>query len=424
MVFSTKSVQAEEIVARCRRIAACTEVAGETTRTFLSQPMHDVHTLLRGWMEAARMRVTVDAIGNLRGLYPGGPGGSGRLVIASHLDTVPQAGAFDGILGVVMGVALVEALQEERLPFDLEIIGFSEEEGVRFRRPYLGSLALIGALDEETLLRTDANGKSVTDAVREFGLDPTRLPEAELARDAFGYLEIHIEQGPVLESEALQLGVVSAICGQTRLEFTFRGMANHAGTTPMALRRDALVATALWIIAVEDYARSVEGLVATVGKVVTRPGVSNAIAGIVTATLDVRHPDNAIRERAAERLIAAAAEAAAAKSVHVEHRVNGEQSAVPMDEALTGLLCEAAQRVGLTPRMMVSGAGHDAMIVAPRLPAAMLFLRSPAGLSHHPDEAVRLDDVQAALATGLEFLKLIGDDRAGNTGDGGRHADA
>ena len=235
----TATQRAEKIIARCREIALCTEVTGETTRTFLAPSMHKVHALLRGWMEAAGMSVWIDAIGNLRGVYPGNDS-AGRLIIGSHLDTVPNAGAFDGILGVVLGVALVEELHGEHLPFAIEIVGFSEEEGVRFGKPYLGSMALAGTLDDQALQRKDAQGISVEAAIRDFGLDPSQLPTAVLSDDAFAYLEVHIEQGPLLESEDLQLGIVTAIVGQTRMQLRFSGQANHAGTTPMHLRHDAM----------------------------------------------------------------------------------------------------------------------------------------------------------------------------------------
>ncbi len=263
----TPTDRALRVIARCREIAACTEVSGETTRLFLTPPMHTVHVLLRSWMETAGMTVHVDAIGNMRGLFPSVAPGSPRLLIGSHLDTVPNAGAFDGILGVILGVAIVEELQGQHLPFAIEVIGFSEEEGVRFSKPFLGSLALLGKLDEDTLTRTDQNGISLRRAIEAYGLDPAQLPAAALSDDAFAYIEFHIEQGPVLESEDAPLGIVEALVGQTRMELIFTGQANHAGTTPMHLRHDAMAAAAEWIVAVEDYASSNSGLVATVGKV-------------------------------------------------------------------------------------------------------------------------------------------------------------
>jgi allantoate deiminase len=413
----TYTDRAVRVIARCREIAACTEVPGEITRLFLTPPMHAVHALLRGWMEAAGMIVHVDAVGNLRGLWPGLVPGSPRLLIGSHLDTVPNAGAFDGILGVVLGVAVIEELRGQHLPFAIEVLGFSEEEGVRFSKPFLGSLAVAGKLDAATLARTDPNGISVREAIEAYGLDPTQLPAAVLSDDAIAYLEFHIEQGPVLESEDTSLGVVEALVGQTRMELIFTGQANHAGTTPMHLRHDAMSAAADWIIAVEDYAGSHGGLVATVGKVETSPGAINVIAGRVTASLDVRHADDAVREAAVVTIMERAKAAAEKRGVQVTAYTQLEQPAVPLDPRLTTILHNAAAQAGFPSRRLTSGAGHDAMILAPVVPSTMLFLRSPEGLSHHPDEAVLPQDVEAALATAMEFLTQLRDDRT-NPKDG------
>ncbi len=400
--------RADRIIARCREIASFTEVPGETTRTFLSPPMHEVHTLLRRWMEAAGMTVHIDAIGNLRGLYPGLTPNAPRLLIASHLDTVPNAGAFDGILGVILGLAVVEELRGQHLPFAIEVIGFSEEEGVRFNKPFLGSLALIGKLDAETLARTDGDGTNLIQAIRDFGLNPDEL-SALVTTDTFAYLECHIEQGPVLESESLPLGVVDTIVGQTRLQLTFTGQPNHAGTTPMHLRHDALTAAAEWIVAVEAYANSYDGLIATVGKINATPGAINIIPGEVTASLDLRHRNDDLRKAAVASLLEDAATIASKRGVKVSSNMLSQQDAVPMDPHLTHLLQAATIRAGIPSPTMSSGAGHDAMIIAPHIPSAMLFLRTPGGLSHHPGESVLPQDVEAALAAAMEFLTLLRD---------------
>lgn len=414
--------RADKVIARCRELARCTEVAGETTRTFLVPSMHRVHALLSDWMQAAGMQIRTDAAGNLRGVLPSTAPSAPRLLIGSHLDTVVNAGPFDGILGVVLGVALVEEITRRahtkspsaQLPFSIEVIGFSEEEGVRFAKPFLGSLALIGELDATALARTDSGGTSIADAIRSFGLNPDELRAAILDDSAFAYLEFHIEQGPVLESESLPLAVVDAIAGQTRLTLTFTGQSNHAGTTPMgALRHDALAAAAQWIAEVERYASTTSGLVATVGKLETIAGTSNVIAGNVVATLDVRHALDTIRHAAVRHLLEAAHSAAATRGVTVAHTTGLDQPAAPMDSALTTLLSDAVCRTtGRKARILTSGAGHDAMIVARRIPTAMLFLRTPGGLSHHPNETVLPADVEAALAAGVEFLQILRDDRA------------
>jgi len=404
--------RATQIISRCREIATCTEVSGETTRLFLTPSMHKVHKLLRDWMEAAGMTVYVDAIGNMRGLWRGFTPELPRLLIGSHLDTVPNAGAFDGILGVVLGVAVVEELRGQHLPFAIEVIGFSEEEGVRFSKPFLGSLALVGKLSAETLALTDQTDVSAREAIEAYGLDPEQLSSAVLSDKAFAYLEFHIEQGPVLESEDLPLGIVEALVGQTRMHLAFIGQANHAGTTPMHLRHDAMAAAAEWIVAVEDYATSNHhGLVATVGKLEVSPGAGNVIAGCVKASLDVRHADDIIRESAVAAIMQQANAAATKRGVQLSAHTQLEQAAVPLNSKLAVMLQDATVRAGFPSRRMTSGAGHDAMILAPVVPSAMLFLRSPGGLSHHPGETVLPQDVEAALATAMEFLSRLRDDR-------------
>ena len=393
---------AEQCIARCTALALHTEQPGCTTRTFLSPPVHDVHRDLTSWMQAAGMTVSTDGAGNLRGRYESAQPQAPTLWIGSHLDTVPNAGAFDGILGVVLGVKLVELLKGRQLPFSIEVVAFSEEEGVRFGFPFIGSRFLIGDLDPATLQRQDAGGTTVAQAIRDFGI--TR--DAAVNRHpALGYLEFHIEQGPVLEALNIPLGVVTAISGQTRMQLTFTGRAGHAGTTPMSLRHDALAGAAEWIVAVEQHALATEGLVATVGRVEAFPGASNIIPGSVTATLDIRHHQDSVRQQSAAHLVHFAESIAARRKLQLTSELRLQQASVAMDAQLTAALASAAQQAGHTVHPMPSGAGHDAMIMAKQMPAAMLFLRSPAGLSHHPDESVLLQDVAAALSVGSQFLK-------------------
>ena len=384
-----------EIIRRCRELARCTEEPGYTTRTFLSEPMREVHALVGSWMEGAGMAVSIDSAGNLRGRYPGVTANAKCLYLGSHLDTVPRAGAFDGVLGVVLSVALVERLEGRRLPFAIEVLGFSEEEGVRFGIPFIGSRAFIGK---------EVRDERVREAIRNFGLDsvPMRAPTDEL-----GYLEFHIEQGPVLENLGRPLGIVEAIVGQSRVLVTFSGQANHAGTTPMPLRRDALAGAAEWIGAVEREARSTEALVATVGRCEAEPGAGNVIAGLVRASLDVRHRDDATRAQAVSRLLRCAEQIAERRGLSVSIERLLDQPAVAMDDDLTAFLERAAGHVGHEAFRMTSGAGHDAMIVAKAMPAAMLFLRSPGGVSHHPGECVLPEDVAAALEVGMRFLEEL-----------------
>jgi allantoate deiminase len=393
-------------------LAACTEEAGAITRTYLSAPMHEVHAHVRRWMGAAGMAVTIDHAGNIRGLYPAATSAAPRLLIGSHLDTVPRAGAFDGVLGVMLGIGVVESLADRRLPFAIEVVGFSEEEGVRFAVPFIGSRALAGTLDGDTLARHDAGGRTVADAIRDYGLDPDRVPEAALTGTAIGYLEFHIEQGPVLDALGVPLGIVDAIAGQSRLTLTFAGAANHAGTTPMQGRRDALAAAAEWVGEVERTGAGTSGLVATVGRLDAEPGVGNVIAGRCTASLDVRHATDAVRSDAVATLIAGARAIGGRRGIAVTHEVRLDQASTAMDTHLTSLLARATAEAGQAVHRLASGAGHDAMILASRAPVAMLFLRSPGGISHHPDEDVRESDVAAALDAGSRFLDLLAAERS------------
>lgn len=408
----TSLEQAREVIRWCRQLARLSEDRNATTRTFLSPPMRDAHTALAAWMARAGMTVRVDAIGNIRGVYPlrlsqVPTADVPRFYVGSHLDTVPNAGAFDGVLGTVMAVALVELLGERRFPFAIEVVGFSDEEGVRFGAPFLGSRALAGTFDPELLERVDEKGRSLRDAIRQFGLDPNRIPDAKASSTALGYLEFHMEQGPVLENLNLPLAVVDVISGQSRAELTFDGAAGHAGTTPMKMRTDALACAATWIAEVEREALTTSGVVATVGRIAVEPGAVNVIPGRAVLSLDVRHPADGVREDAVERLWKAAEEIAARRGVKVTWQPRLDQPSVAMDAALAAMLERALQASGAPAHRMSSGAGHDAMIVAGRMPAVMLFLRCEGGISHNPAENVREDDVAAALDVGLKFLNEL-----------------
>jgi len=398
---------AEEALARCRKLATFSENAQGTTRTFLSPPMRKCHAEITAWLKAAGAEVRIDAAGNLRGFYAADKTPAPRLLLGSHLDTVPNAGAYDGVLGVVLGITLIEALEGKKLPFGIEVAGFSEEEGVRFDLPFIGSRALVGRLDEDVLSRRDANGVSLRSAIEQFGLNPGEIPQAVLHADTFAYLEFHIEQGPVLDSLHWPLSAAEAIAGQTRMEFTFAGRANHAGTTPMSLRRDALAAAAEWIIAVEQTARSVAGLVATVGQIQVPGGAISIVPGETHVTLDVRHKSDEIRASAANSLIQQAQQIAARRGLFARHGLLVNQKAVSMDPFLVSQIETAIRNSGCEAHRLTSGAGHDAMILAEKIPAAMIFLRTPGGISHDPAESVKTEDVAKAIECGLHLLDQL-----------------
>ena len=369
--------------------------------------MRNCHQEIARWIEPLGAQVQIDAAGNFRALYAAAQPRARRLLIGSHLDTVPNAGAYDGVLGVVLAVALVEGLDGRRLPFGIEVVGFSEEEGVRFGMPFIGSRALVGRFDQELLDLRDVEGISVRKAIETFGLHPEEIAQAKLESDALAYIEFHIEQGPVLESLEQPLAAVEAIAGQTRSEFTFIGRANHAGTTPMHLRCDAVAGAAEWIGTVERVATETSGLVATVGKIETRPGATNVIAGEARLSLDVRHRSDKIRAGAVENLIRQANEIAARRALLVRQKTLFSQSAVAMDPLLVREIETAIVKTGCKLHRMMSGAGHDAMILAERIPSAMVFLRSPGGISHDPAESVAEDDVEKAIDCGLHLLDQL-----------------
>jgi len=399
--------KAADLLERAAALAFCTERPGEILRTFLSAAIDDVHCNLRSWFQSAGAITSVDDAGNFRALYgTDSDSATARLVIASHLDTVANAGAYDGVLGVLIGLALIEALEGKRFSFEIEVIGFSDEEGTRFGIPFIGSRAFVGEGNDAALLSAkDAAGVTVREALDQYRQEhPEALPSV-LASNSAAYVEFHIEQGPVLESRGLSLGVVESIAGQSRCDLLFRGKAGHAGTSPMALRSDALAAAAQWMTRCEAIAAQTDGLVATVGKIAAEPGAVNVIPGIVRCSLDVRHANDMVRRRATDAILEAAGSVAHQRGLSVEAREYHSQPAVHLDAEMV-LLAEEAVRDSERPCIrMTSGAGHDAMVVAPHIPACMVFLRSPGGISHHPDESVLIEDVEAAIEAGVNLLK-------------------
>ncbi len=402
-----RTARAQQVIARCNALAKFSEDADSLRRTFLSAPMRACHAAIADWLKPLNIPTTIDAVGNLRAFYPGADPAAPRLLIGSHLDTVPNAGVYDGMLGVVLAVALLEELGGKRLPFGIEIIGFSEEEGVRFGVPFIGSRALVGKLDEELLARRDAKGITVREAIRQFGLDDRRIEESVIREDALAYIEFHIEQGPVLEKAERQLGVVEAIVGQTRLALRFLGRANHAGTTPMDARNDALACAAEWMTGVESRAKENPGLAATVGSIEAKPGAANVIPGEVRLTLDVRHKHDETRSRVVHEFIGLAKEISGKRGISLQWNALLEQNAVALNPFLTDQIDKAIRSSGCEPYRMNSGAGHDAMILAERIPSAMIFLRSPGGISHDSSETVLQNDVTRAIDCGVHLLTQL-----------------
>ncbi|MAT69931.1 MAG: Zn-dependent hydrolase [Planctomycetaceae bacterium] len=395
---------AREALARCDAIAACSDDSGRITRLYCSPALARAHKTARPWFDELDMAPRVDAAANLAGCYYAAGADRGKkLLLASHLDSVIDAGRYDGVLGVVIGLAVVAALRARgaKLPWGVAVIGFSDEEGVRFGTPFLGSHAVAGSFEPALLARRDAQGVTVADALREFGCDPTGIPgcaphpgESEIV----AYLEAHIEQGPALELGGLPLAVVDAIAGQSRLSFTFRGSGGHAGTVPMRDRRDPLIAGSRWAVEVSRRGAATLGLTATVGHAAIDPNVPNCIPRTVTMSLDVRHANDAVRRAEAAELIEIAEAIAREERVAIGIEQHHDHGAIAMDAEWNARLDAASTNLGLQCTTLTSGAGHDAGVMARVAPSAMLLIRSPGGVSHDPAEAVTEPDVAAAIA--------------------------
>jgi allantoate deiminase len=396
---------ASAVLERCDALGACSEEPGRLTRRFATPALDQARALVDGWMREAGLDTRRDPLGNLVGRRPGR--GERALVLGSHIDTVRDAGRYDGALGVLVALACAERLRGRELPFALEVIAFADEEGVRYGTGYLGSSVPAGRFEPAWLERTDADGVALADAVRGWGGDPDAIAEGRRRpEELIGYAEVHIEQGPVLDDAGLPVGVVTGIAGQTRARVAFDGSAGHAGTTPMARRRDALAAAADWIGAVEAEARGREGLVATVGEIAAEPGVANVIPGRATASLDVRHAEDPAREAAVEAIRERAERIAAARGVGFGWEEIQSTPAVGCSPELTEELAAAAAAGHAAPRL-ASGAGHDAAMMAAITPVAMLFVRCAGGVSHHPDEAVRAEDVEVAIDVTARFVERL-----------------
>ncbi len=385
---------------RCDQLAGFSEEAETLTRPFATESMQKAHELVGHWILEAGMRVSRDNIGNVHGHYEADAPGRPTLLLGSHLDTVRGAGKYDGMLGVLVAIDAVQTLHDagRRLPFGIEVLGFADEEGLRFGSTYLGSRALAGTLLPADLRLVDAKGVTLAQAITAFGGDPMRIADDRwTGGDLLGYIEVHIEQGPVLESRLLPVGVVSAIAGQNRYAITLTGEAGHAGTVPMNGRRDALAAAAEIVLAAEEAALGRPGLVATVGKLDVYPGATNVIPDHVLMSLDVRHAEDAARVETCARILERAKDVGAERNVAVDVKQLSENAAVPCSRRVIDLLSHAVQEAGQEVLLLPSGAGHDGVAVSSLTDFGMLFVRCKGGISHHPAESVAVEDVAIAL---------------------------
>jgi len=398
---------------RCELLSNISEEPGIIHRPYGSPSMRSVNGVVEDWMREAGMTVRRDEIGNLIGRYEGTR--EKTLILGSHLDTVRDAGKYDGILGVMVALACVQQLHDraQRLPFSVEVVGFADEEGLRFGTTFLGSSVYAGAFDKSRLALKDKKGVTLEEAVRDFGGDPDALEgDGRGDGDLLGYCEVHIEQGPVLEELDLPVGVVTAINGQSRIRVGFTGKAGHAGTVPMKSRKDALCAAAQFVLEVETACKVQPGAVATVGEIKALPGAINVIPGEAHLSVDLRHGDDAVRERLRDHFEQRADEIARARRCGHEWQLRQETAAVPTDPGLSALRRKAVEDAGMIVHRLPSGAGHDAAQMAALTPIAMLFVRCEDGISHNPAESVAKEDVTVAIEVMGRLLELMAEARS------------
>lgn len=403
------TISGPEIMARLDALAQFSEDPDVLTRTYLTPQHRAAGEQLIVWMNDAGMKADFDAAGNVVGRYEGSDSDQPALLMGSHYDTVRNAGRYDGMYGIIAGIACVKALHEnnERLPFAIEVIGFADEEGVRFNATLLGSRAVAGTFDPKLLDKIDAADVSMAEALRAYGLDPAHIAAAaHKPKQVLAYVETHIEQGPVLLSEDLPVGVVTAIAGATRFEINITGLAGHAGTVPMNLRRDAATAAAEALLFIEQRCGQVEGLVGTVGQLKVPNGATNVIPGCAEFSIDIRSGDDAVREAAVNDIVQHFDAITARRKVSFEVIKTHEAVAARCAPWLMEQFEVAVGRAGIKPRRLLSGAGHDAMAFPAITDIAMLFVRcGQGGISHHPDETMTTDDAELGAAVLLDFIR-------------------
>ena len=405
---ATIQPSAKRIWDHAEALGKLSELEGGLTRVYLSPEQRAANELVTGWMREAGMSARLDAAGNVVGRYEGERPDLPCLILGSHLDTVRDAGKYDGMLGVIAAIECVRTLhaRAKRLPFAIEVIGFADEEGTRFNATLLGSRAVAGTFKPEVLANVDKDGVSMREAMRGFGLDPARIGEAAHRReDVLAYAELHIEQGPVLEAEGLPVGVVTAINGATRFAVEVQGLAGHAGTVPMGLRRDALAAAAECVLAIERRCSAEPDLVGTVGKLECLPGAVNVIPGKVKFTIDIRSPRDAQRLAAVKDVLEEMAAICKRRNAVLTATKTHEGGVAACAPWLQQQIGDAIAAEGLEVRKLPSGAGHDGMAMIDLTDIGMLFVRCEKGISHNPAEAMTLDDVAISARVFLRFIE-------------------
>lgn len=388
-------------VERCNILAQISEMKSGILRQYLTPAHKQCNQQVAKWMQQAGLKTWQDEVGNQWGRLSTNNPKAKSLIIGSHLDTVPNAGAYDGILGVLLAIEIAELANAQQLPlpFHLDIVGFADEEGTRFGTTLIGSKAIAGQFQSEWLDIRDANNITMAEALTEFGLSPESVNKATLdSEQVSAYWEVHIEQGPVLEAGDYSIGVVSAIAGAKRAIISFTGQAGHAGTTPMTMRQDALTAAAELVLAIEDIAKSsLNNEVATVGQIKCKPGATNVIAGYCEISLDARAQTVTDLQNLLNKISTQADQIASKRQLNINWQWTHQAEPVPCAENIQTLFKDACVLNKIPAPTLPSGAGHDAMALSDFCSLGMLFIRSPGGISHHPKETVISSDVENAL---------------------------
>jgi OHCU decarboxylase len=394
-------------------LAAWSDDENALTCAYMTPAHRQTAAQLLEWMREAGMDAHIDAVGNVAGVYRSDSPNAKTLITGSHYDTVRKGGKYDGRLGILLPIAIVRHLHQrgEKLPFHLEVIGFAEEEGVRFKSTFLGSTAITGRFDLSLLDQTDADGATMRDALLAAGHDVARISAiARNPADLLGFVEVHIEQGPVLLERDLPLGVVTAIAGSSRYLLELTGLASHAGTTPMNMRKDAAAAAAEIVLLVEQRCAQAPSLVGTVGQLQVPNGSVNVIPGACKLSLDIRAADDDVRLAAVKDVMDGIAAICARRQIEFTLQPLLNASAAPCAPRLMQQFGDAIERAGLPRFDLLSGAGHDAMAMAAITDVAMLFTRcGNGGISHNPLETMTADDADIAARVLLDFLRSYRD---------------
>ena len=403
--------RAEKVLQRINELASISEDENCITRTYGTKAFVEGRNKVEQWMKGAGLETRIDNIGNVRGRLLAQNTEAKTFVIASHIDTIINAGKFDGPLGVLIGLDIIEQLilTKIKIPFHIELAGFCDEEGCRFHTTYLGSKALAGSFDKTVLETKDARGVSLRQVIIETGVDINDLDKDAIAqKDWAGYFEIHIEQGPVLYEKDIPVGLVTGIAGQCRVGMVFNGEAGHAGTVPMDMRKDALACAAEFVLEAEKFASgNKKNLVATVGKLHITNSASNVIAGEVICSLDLRSADNTILSDSYEAIRKIAEGICKKRNIALEWNLIQQTRPVTCDLQMNMLLAQSIMETGYELVELVSGAGHDAVPVSAVSPVAMLFVRCFKGISHSPLEDVELKDIAAAIKVSDNFIQQL-----------------